>query len=84
MRLDLPEDVVAGTPKVELTGFSRLSVEQHQGVQEYTSEAVTVSLPMGRMRITGNRLSITLMNRAFLVVTGELRGIELIPEGGHD
>lgn len=78
-RLDLPGEA-AGLPKLEINGFSRLSVEQHRGILEYTGEAVTVALADGRVRITGCRLSITVMNRSFLTLTGKLRGIELIPE----
>ena len=78
--LDLPGEA-AGLPKLEINGFSRLSVEQHRGVLEYTGEAVTVALADGRVRVTGSRLSITVMNRSFLTLTGELRGIELVPEG---
>lgn len=83
-RFDIPADALAGLPKLELTGFSQLSVEQHRGILEYTGEAVTVALPAGRVRVTGAGLSITLMNHSYLVLTGELRGLELIPEGGHD
>lgn len=79
-RLDLPGEAV-GLPRMEIDGFTRLSVEQHRGVLEYTGEAVTISLADGRVRVTGSRLTITVMNRSFLTLTGELRGIELIPEG---
>ncbi len=82
-KLDLPADVAAGLPKLELTGFSRLSVERHRGVLEYSGEAVTVALEDGRIRVTGDGLSITLMNRGCLELTGALRGIELIPGAGQ-
>ena len=83
-RLDLPGEVLAGQPRLELTGFSRLSVEHHRGVLEYTDEAVTVALPEGRVRVTGTHLSISLMNHAFVVVDGALRNVALETEGSHD
>ena len=83
-RLDLPAEVVAGQPRLELTGFSRLSVEQHRGVLEYTEEAVTVALREGKVRVTGENLSISLMNHTFVVVDGVLRNVALEPGGGHD
>ena len=82
-RLDLPGNIVAGQPKVELTGFSRISVERHRGILEYGDEAVTVALEQGRIRITGKALSITLMNHEYIVVRGRLRGVELTPGDGH-
>lgn len=82
-KLDLPVDVAAGLPKLELTGFTRLLVERHRGVLEYSGEAVTVALEDGRIRVTGEGLSITLMNRGCLELTGAMRGIELIPGGAQ-
>ena len=76
-RLDLPGDVVAGLPRLELTGFSQLSVEQHRGIKEYTPEAVTVALKKGSIRITGQKLSITLMNHEYVVVNGAIQNIQL-------
>lgn len=83
-RLDLPGDITAGLPKLELTGFSQLSVEHHKGVLEYTDTAVTVAVGIGNVRITGTRLSITLMNHSFVVITGRLSNVELIPGGRND
>lgn len=83
-RLDLPGEVVAGQPRLELTGFSKLSVEHHRGVLEYTDEAVTVALQTGRVRVTGQHLSISLMNHEYVVVDGDLRNVALEPGDGHD
>ncbi|MCI8525446.1 MAG: sporulation protein [Oscillospiraceae bacterium] len=83
-RLDMPGQIAAGLPKVELTGFSRLTVEQHRGILEYTREAITVGLGIGQLRVTGTRLAITLMNHAYVIVTGSFQNIELRPGGGHE
>ena len=82
-RLDMPGQIMAGLPKVELTGFSKVTVEQHQGVMEYTEEAITVAVSIGRIRITGKGLSIRLMNRLFLMVAGDVANVELIPGDSH-
>lgn len=83
-RLDLPGEVVAGQAHLEMTGFSKLSVEHHRGVLEYTDEAVTVALRDGKVRITGQNLSISLMNHEFVVVDGTLRNVALESGDGHD
>ena len=82
-RLDMPGQIMAGLPKVELTGFSKISVEQHKGILEYTEDAVTVAVSTGKIRITGKGLSIRLMNSVFLVVGGRLSNVELIPGENH-
>lgn len=83
-RLDLPGEVITGQPHLELTGFTKLSVEHHRGVLEYTDETVTVALRDGQVRITGRNLSISLMNHEFVVVDGVLRNVALEPGDSHD
>ena len=83
-RLDLPGEIMAGLPKLELTGFSQLSVEHHKGILEYTQEAITVAVGIGRIRITGSRLASSLMTHTYLVVKGNLEHIELTAGGQHD
>jgi sporulation protein YqfC len=82
-RLDIPGQIMAGLPKVELTGFSKISIEQHKGILEYSDEVVTVAVSQGKIRITGKGLSIRLMNSVFLVVVGKLSNVELIPGESH-
>ena len=33
--LELPADILAGVPKMELTGFQEFSIESHKGLVEY-------------------------------------------------
>ena len=77
-RLDVPGEIMAGLPKLELTGFAQLSIEHHKGILEYTSEAITVAVGIGKIRITGQKLSIHFMNHTYVMVTGELQNVELI------
>lgn len=83
-KLDLPADIAAGLPKLELTGFSQLSIEHHKGILEYTDKVIAVALNIGTVRVTGSKLTIRLMNREFLVLSGELAQIELLAEGAHE
>jgi len=79
-RLDLPGDIAAGLPRMVLTGFSEFSLEHHGGILEYSAETVAASVRDGTVRVTGKGLNIRLMNREFLVVSGEIGAVELLPE----
>ena len=81
-RLDLPGEIMAGLPKLELTGFSQLSVEHHKGILEYTQEAITVAVGIGRIRITGSRWAICLRDHTDGVGGGNLEAI-VRSEGGR-
>lgn len=56
--LDLPEDLTQGVPRMILTGDRRLSVENHRGVDLFTSEVLRLKLEEGKLEIAGDRLVI--------------------------
>ncbi len=76
-RLDLPSDIVAGVPRLELVGFREFSVEPHGGLLEYEKEQICISSTMGNICVFGNNLTIKLMNRERISVCGEILGIQL-------
>ena len=81
-KLDLPADVLAGLPKMELTGFRQFSIEPHQGLLEYEKERISIKSDLGRIDIIGEDLRIRLMNSQRITINGRLRSIEL-QEGRH-
>ena len=73
--LDLPADILAAVPKMEVTGFREFSIEPHKGLLEYEKEQIGIETNLGRIRIVGNDLTIKLMNRNRITVSGELRSL---------
>lgn len=80
-KLEMPGDVVAGLPRLELVGFSQLSVESHKGVLQYDRDKISVAVAMGIVHIEGAGLSIQLMNQHNLRIGGKITAISL--EGHH-
>jgi len=74
--LDLPGEVVAGMPRITITGGCRVLVENHRGILEYGQERITVN--GGRMVLTvcGGGLEIRSLNTNELLITGRLRSME--------
>ena len=75
--LDLPGDVVAGLPRVELTGSRELRMENHKGILAYGGEEIVIS--GGKMKITvrGRGLEVRSMNAGQLYLTGIIQAVEL-------
>ncbi len=71
-RLDIPEEIVANLPVTEVAGFSRITVEHHKGLLEYTGESIVLQVNIGTIHITGQALEIALMNADLVVVTGTI------------
>lgn len=76
-RLDLPADVLAGVPKMELTGFQQFSIEPHQGLMEYEKDRISIESDLGQILILGSGMTIQLMNRQRITIRGNLAAVEL-------
>lgn len=81
-KADLPADLAAGLPTMELCGFREFSMEPHEGLVEYTRERISMDSTAGRVSVVGENLTIRRMNRQRITVAGQLRGVEL-QENGH-
>ncbi|MCI8594769.1 MAG: sporulation protein [Oscillospiraceae bacterium] len=74
---DLPGDVVAGLPRIELMGDNELRMENHRGILDYGSEEIHISGGKLAVRVTGEDLELRAMNQTELLITGHIRAVEL-------
>ena len=74
----LAEDLVGGLPRLELTGGSRLLIEDHRGILEYTDTVLRVALRRGTITVVGEELQLTALTLRELAVSGRIRSIELL------
>jgi len=64
--LDLPGDVVAGLPRVELVGDSELRMENHRGILAYGDEEIRISGGAFMIRITGQDMQNDVIDHALI------------------
>lgn len=74
---DLPADIVAGLPRIELTGNIMCSIEPHKGLLEYAREVISVDSTVGAVVVHGENLDIRQMNRSRITVSGQITEIRL-------
>ena len=74
---DLPADVVAGVPRVELVGDNQLRMENHRGILSYGTQEIHISGGVFSVRICGEGLQLRTMNATGLLVTGQIHSIRL-------
>ena len=74
---DLPGDVVAGLPRVELLGERQLRMENHRGILAYGTEEIHISGGKLIIKVRGRELKLRAMNAAELLITGEIAGVDL-------
>ena len=74
---DLPGDVIAGLPRVELTGNRELRMENHKGILAYGSEEIHVSGGKLIVKIRGANLELKAMNANQLLIAGTILSVEM-------
>ena len=74
---DLPGDVVAGLPRVELLGDRQLRMENHRGILAYGTEEIHISGGKLIVKVRGSGLALRAMNAGELLITGEIAGVDL-------
>ena len=79
---DLPADVIAGLPRIELAGDRQLYLEHHRGLLSYSGERIDANTTGGVLRINGERLTLLAMTGDALRVGGKLRSLEWISHAG--
>ena len=75
--LDLPGDVLAGLPHIELTGNRELRMEHHKGILAYGEEEIRISGGKLEITVRGRGLELRAMNAGQLFITGTIQGVEL-------
>ena len=75
---DVPADVLGGLPRMELIGTGELRMEQHKGILAYGPEEIHISGGKLVVRVKGSDLELRAMTPTELLITGEIRMIELV------
>ncbi|WP_309863196.1 sporulation protein YqfC [Desmospora profundinema] len=70
--LDIPPDVAANVPRVQMVGPYRLHIENHRGVESFSETALTLKTDQGALVITGRRLVIQAIYPEEIWVEGEI------------
>lgn len=74
---DLPKDVVAGVPRMELVGGQEFWMEGHRGILSYGTEEIHISGGKLVVCVRGSGLELRAMNANTLCITGQIAGVEV-------
>jgi sporulation protein YqfC len=73
---DLPGEVLAGMPKLTVTGNRRLHIECHKGILEYDGSVISVNGGAVIVKIRGEGLDIISMSAEEILVRGFIVAID--------
>lgn len=75
---DLPADIVAGLPRLEMVGSRQLYLEHHTGILSYCEERIDVNTGTGVLSIRGEHLSLVAMTAGELRIGGRIGSLEWV------
>ena len=75
--LELPKEVCSNIPKLTITGFDEIIIENFKGILEYEEFFVRISTHIGIININGYNLNLETMTNDDIKVTGKIESIEI-------
>ncbi len=74
-KLELPGEAL-GALLVTAIGKSRVLVENHKGIEQYSEEYIRLSSQSGALSVYGSRLRIRILGKSRLALEGRIRSME--------
>ncbi len=74
--LEMPKEIYSNEPKITVTGFNELLIENYKSVLEYEEFYVRINTYIGIININGFNLVLNEMSEDDLLITGKTDGID--------
>ena len=75
--LEMPEEVYSNVPKLTITGFNEIVLENYKGIVEYEESFASISTYIGIVNINGYNINLEKMTNDDIKITGKIENIEL-------
>ncbi len=74
--LDIPREVSSQIPKITVTGFDEILIENFKGILEYEDFFARISTHIGNININGFNLKLSQMTEDDILVSGKIENID--------
>lgn len=75
--LDLPMDMVASLPTLEILGDRQVFLSRHQGILSYDDTEIDINCGNLLVKVRGQKLQLLSMTADEMRITGFIEGVEL-------
>ena len=79
--LEIPREVISNVPKITVTGFDEVFIENFKGILEYEDFFARISTEIGNININGFNLKLNQMTDNDILVTGKIENIDFEKKG---
>ena len=75
--LEMPKEIYSDVPKITITGFDEIIIENYKGILEYEDFYIRINTSMGTININGFHLNLNQMTEDDIMVTGKIQSIDI-------
>mgnify|MGYP002509230904 CR=1 FL=1 len=79
--LEIPREVLSKTPKITITGFDEILIENYKAILEYEDFFVRINTNIGIIHINGFNLKLDQMTDNDILVTGKIENLDFESKG---
>ena len=74
--LEIPTEVISNVPKITVTGFDEVLIENFKGILEYEDYFARISTSIGIININGFNLKLNQMTDDDILVSGRIESLD--------
>ena len=75
--LELPKETYTNEPKIIITGFNEMIIENYKGILEYEDYYIKLNTYIGGININGFNLKLEQMTEDNIRITGKIESIDI-------
>ena len=75
--LEIPQEVYSNVPKIIITGFNEMIVENFKGILEYEDFYVRINTYIGIINVNGFDLKLENMSEDDIKITGKIESFDI-------
>ena len=75
--LEMPQEVYTDVPKLTITGFNEMIIENFKGILEYEDYYIRINTSLGIVNINGYELKLENMTNDDIRVTGKIESMDI-------
>ena len=74
--LEMPQEVYTDTPKIIITGFNEMIIENFKGILEYEDYYIRINTSLGIININGFELKLNQISDESVSITGKIENLD--------
>ena len=75
--LEIPKEIYSNEPKLEITGFNEIIIQNYKGILEYDDFYVKINSYIGSINIHGFNLRLEKMTEDNIKVLGKIESLDI-------